>query len=517
MGNETSTQPAYSSKRIAKNTLILYIRMLFSMFLSFYTSRLVLEGLGIDDYGIYNVVGGVVAMFSFINGALATSTQRYLTYEIGQNNIENVKNVFTTSINIHIIIAVLVVVLSETLGLWFLYNKMTISAERLHAAFVVLQCSILSSAIMIITVPYNAIIVAYEKMRAFAYISILESVLRLCVAIILLIICDTDKLVLYSLMILCIQIIVRLIYGVYCKRTFRAITNYRFSINLKLFREMMVFSSWNFVGSMASIFMTQGLNILLNVFWGPAVNAARGIAVQVQSAVIQLASNFQTALNPQLIKCYAQNEIKLMHGLISRASRYSFCLLFCICLPIFFEAEFLLDVWLVEVPEHATVFLKLILCSAIFQSIANPLMTSAQATGHVKKYQLIVGGILTLTLPLAYIALKYGASPESVFIVEFVICIIAYIVRAVIVCPLIDLNMKEFFKDVVPKYLLIVLFSSIIPFILKSVLDVTVGHSIFICLVCVVSAVVSSYFIGFTSSERVLIINLIKSKIRTLK
>lgn len=517
MGNETSTQPVYSSKRIAKNTLILYIRMLFSMCLSFYTSRLVLEGLGIDDYGIYNVVGGIVAMFSFINGALATSTQRYLTYAIGQNNLGNAQNVFTTSINIHIIIAVLVVILSETLGLWFLYNKMTIPAERLHAAFVVLQCSILSSAIMIITVPYNAIIVAYEKMRAFAYISILESVLRLCVAIILLIICDTDKLVLYSLMILFIQIIIRFIYSVYCKKTFRQITQYRFSINLKLFREMIVFSSWNFVGSMASIFMTQGLNILLNVFWGPAINAARGIAVQVQSAVMQLASNFQTALNPQLIKCYAQNEIKLMHSLISRASRYSFCLLFCICLPIFFEAEFLLDIWLVEVPEHASIFLKLILCSAILQSIANPLMTSAQATGYVKKYQLIVGGILTLTLPLAYIVLKSGASPESVFIVEFGICMIAYIVRIIIVCPLINLNAVRFIKDVIPKYLLIVFFSSIVPFILKSVLNETSLHHIIICFACIMSAVVSSYFIGFTSNERLFIINLIKSKITTLK
>lgn len=503
---------SYNSKRIAKNTLILYIRMIFTMLISFYTSRLVLEGLGVEDYGIYNVVGGIVAMFSFINSALATSTQRYITYELGHGNADAIQNVFITSINIHFLIAAIVVILSETAGLWFLNEKMTIPETRLNAAFWVMQCSIISSAIMIITVPFNAIIIAYEKMSTFAYISITESLLRLIIAFVITLY-DGDRLILYCILILCVQALIRLIYSIYCKRNFNDITQYKIRFNIKLFREMLVFSSWNFIGSTASILMTQGLNILLNVFFCPAINAARGVAVQMQSAVAQLANNFQTALNPQIIKTYAANDLRAMHSLISRASRYSFCLLLCICLPIFLEADFALRIWLVEVPPHASAFLRLILCSTILQSVSNPLMTSAQATGHVKKYQLYVGGVLTLTLPIAYLVLNLGAAPEAVFIVEFAICLIAYFIRILIICPLVHLETGRFIKDTLPRYILIILFASAVPVTLKHFMDSCTSSSIIICLVSVICTVISSILIGFRKSERTAVFNYVKAKL----
>ena len=292
-----------NNKRIAKNTLLLYFRMLVTMAVSLYTSRVVLNILGVEDFGIYNVVGGIVAMFGFINGSMTSATQRYLTFELGQNNRAQLTKVFSTSLSIHGIISFLIIVLAETVGLWFLWNKMQIPADRMNAAFWVFQCSVAASVIMIMSVPYNAAIIAHERMSAFAYISIIEVSLKL------LIVCflryfHTDKLILYAVLIVIVQFLIRLCYSWYCNRHFNE-TKYRWSWDKGLFKEMTGFASWNMFGSLAAITFTQGLNLLLNMFFGPVVNAARGIAVQAQTAIGQFSSNFQTALNPQITKSYA--------------------------------------------------------------------------------------------------------------------------------------------------------------------------------------------------------------------
>ena len=345
-----------NNKRIAKNTIILYFRMIITMTVSLYTSRIVLKALGVEDYGIYNVVGGVISMFSILSGSLSAAISRFLTFEIGKRNFERVKIIFSTSINIQIILAFLIIILAEIIGVWFLNNKMVIPEGRLVAANWVLQCSIITFAINLISVPYNAIIVAYERMKAFAYVSIIEVILKLLIVYILLI-SRLDKLILYAILLLCISIIIRFIYGIYCKIHFKE-SNYSFVFDKELMRSMTGFAGWNFFGAGSHLLMTQGVNMLMNVFFGVAVNAARGIAVQVDGSVMSFVSNFTTALNPQITKSYASEEKGYMFSLMCAGAKYSFFLLLILSLPILFQTETILYIWLGQVPEYACNFIR---------------------------------------------------------------------------------------------------------------------------------------------------------------
>lgn len=499
------------NKRIAKNTIVLYIRMIFLMLINFYTSRLILSALGIEDYGIYNVVGGIVTMFSFLNSAMATGTQRYLTFELGKKNENQVNNVFVTSINIHFFIALIVILLAETVGLWFLNHKMVIPDNRMDAAMWVYQFSVISTAVMFVSVPYNALIIAHERMSVFAYISILEVVLKLLLVLFLFITHD-DRLILYGLFILCVQIVIRVVYGIYCKIHFHE-ARYVPRFEKRLFREMLSFSGWNLWGSTATVAMTQGLNILLNLFFGPSVNAARGVAAQVQSAVTQFSSNFQTAMTPQIIKSYASGDRTYMHSLIFRSSRFSFCLLLCICMPVFMETDMLLGIWLKEVPEYSAMFLRLILCASIIQSVSRSLMTSAQATGKVRLYQSVVGGVMVMVLPVAYVLLKFGGSPASVFIAEIAVCAVAFVIRLLIIRPMIGLSLRKFFTNVIVRCFLVTVFASISPVVFNICVKDSLLSSISVCLVAAVSAAVCSFFIGMTRHERFVVVNVLKTKL----
>lgn len=500
-----------NNKRIAKNTLILYVRMIFLMLISLYTSRMVLSALGIEDYGIYNVVGGVVALFSFINGAMTSGTQRYLTFELGRNDNVQLKKVFVTSINIHFFIAVLVIILAETIGLWLLSHKMIIPDTRIAAAMWVYQFSVISTAIMIICVPYNAVIIAHERMSVFAYISIFEALMKLAIVFVLYI-THGDRLIVYGAMILGVQLTMQVIYSTYCRKHFPE-TEYRFSFDRKLFREMLAFSGWNLWGSTAAVAMSQGLNILLNMFFGPAINAARGVATQVQSVITQFASNFQTALNPQIIKSYASHELEYMQGLVFRSSRFSFCLLLCISLPVFMETDMLLGLWLKEVPEYASSFLKLILCTSIIQSVSGPMMTSAQATGRVKVYQSVVGGILVMVLPTAYLVLKLGGNPLSVLITETSVCAIAFVVRLLIIHRIIGFSLKQFILDVILRCGLVTLTAIVIPLLLNRMLEESLGASLAVCAISVLTASAATLLIGMTRNERKTTIKAIRAKL----
>lgn len=490
-----------NNKRIAKNTLLLYFRMLFIMAINLYTSRIVLKILGIEDFGIYNAVGGIVAMFGFLTSAMSISTQRYITYELGRNNIKQLNKIFNTSITIHAVISVIILILAETIGLWFLYNKMTIPTERLNAAFWTYQASIASTIILIMSVPYNATIIAHEKMSAFAYISVLEVALKLSI-VYLLLIGNFDKLILYSILIFIVQFIIRIIYGQYCKKNFLE-TKIHLTKDKSLFKEMLSFASWNLWGNCAGIASTQGVNILLNIFFGPHINAARGIAVQVQSAVNQFASNFQTAINPQITKSYAQGDYNYMHNLIFSSSKFTFYLLLLLTLPLQIETKTILNFWLGTVPDYTEVFLRLILCVTIIDATANPLMISASATGKIKAYQSIVGSILFLIFPLSYLCLKLGANPESVFIIHLLICILAFIVRLFIVRSMIQLSLTEYVKKVILRIIFIAITATISTMGVKFFLnDNTFFNFIILCFSSTIIIIALSYSIGLENNEK---------------
>ena len=490
-----------ANKRIAKNTLVLYVRMLFTMGISLFTSRVILQTLGVEDYGISSVVGGVISMFTFINAAMVSSTQRYLNFELVRGDANQLRSVFSTSLQIHALIALVIIVLSETVGLWFLNEKLVIPEARMTAAMWVYQCSILSCAVSIMSTPYNAVIVAHEKMSAFAYISILDVSLKLLV-VYLLVVLPFDKLIILAILNLLVQLFIRYIYTLYCHRHFPE-SYFQFWFNKTLFKEMFGFAGWSFWGNLAAILYTQGLNMMLNIFFGPIVNAARGIAVQVQSAVQQFVGGFQTALNPQITKNYASNNLPQMHSLMFRSARFSFLLLFFLSLPVLMETNFILTLWLKTVPDDAVVFTQIMICISLIYTTANPCIIANQATGKVKIYQMVVGGILLLILPISYVVLKLGAPAYSVFIVHFCIESLAQFSRMYMLRNLIHLPLWQYMKNIYIPIVSTVAIAIILPLVVR--MQVAEGWLRFLAVgfTCVLSVGASSYFIGFTKQERV--------------
>ena len=490
-----------ANKRIAKNTLVLYVRMLFTMGISLFTSRVILQTLGVEDFGISSVVGGVISMFTFINAAMVSSTQRYLNFELVRGDANQLRSVFSTSLQIHALIALAIIVLSETVGLWFLNEKLVIPEARMNAAMWVYQCSILSCAVSIMSTPYNAVIVAHEKMSAFAYISILDVSLKLLV-VYLLVVLPFDKLIILAILNLLVQLFIRYIYTLYCHRHFPE-SYFQFRFNKTLFKEMFGFAGWSFWGNLAAILYTQGLNMMLNIFFGPIVNAARGIAVQVQSAVQQFVGGFQTALNPQITKNYASNNLSQMHSLMFRSARFSFLLLFFLSLPVLMETNFILTLWLKTVPEDAVIFTQIMICISLIYTTANPCIIANQATGKVKIYQMVVGGILLLILPISYVVLKLGAPAYSVFIVHFCIESLAQFSRMYMLRKLIHLPLWQYMKNIYIPIVSTVAIAIILPLVVR--MQVSEGWLRFLAVgfTCVLSVGASSYFIGFTKQERV--------------
>lgn len=489
-----------NNKRIAKNTMLLYFRMIFIMVISLFTSRINLQSLGVENFGIYNVVGGVVAMFSVFSGSLSVSISRFITYELGKGNQEKLKKVFSTAVSIQIFLAICIVILAEIIGIWFLNTKMNIPAERLNAANWVMHFSILAFAVNLISVPYNAAIIAHEKMSAFAYVSVFEVIAKLGITYYLFI-SPFDKLKTYAVLLFALSIVLRIIYGIYCKRNFQE-CSYKFIFDKGLIKQMTGFAGWSLFGLVAYSGYNYGLNILLNLFFGPVVNAARGIAFQVQNAVQGFCNNFQMALNPQIIKSYAQNDLKRMHQLIFASSKYAFFLLFFLSLPIIIEAPKILSVWLTEVPEHTVNFVRLILALITFDSLGSSISIAQQATGKIKKYQIWVGGIMLMIVPVAYVSLKMGARPESVYIVYFLACIVAHIVRMIIIRPMIKLSLQEYFHKVIFRLIIVAVCASILPIIAYKLLPVTLLSLFVVCLLCPITVTVSIYFLGLEQSER---------------
>lgn len=492
-----------NNKRIAKNTIILYVRMIFIVCIGLYTSRVILNALGAEDYGLYNVVGGFVAFFTFLNGAMTTSTQRFITFGLAQNDIEKQKTTFSTAIIIHLSLALIIVLLAETIGLWFVTHKLVIPASRFNAAIWVYHLSIISMFISIISIPYNALIIAHEKMSVFAYISMSDAVLKL-VIVFLLTITKFDRLILYAILLTCVAAIDRVIYGIYCNKSFEE-ANFKLVFDKRIFKDMTNIAGWSLFGNVAGVFYTQGLNVLLNIFFNPAVNAARGIAVNVQGILSGFISNFQMAVNPQITKSYASSDLGRMHELIFASSKFSFYLLLIIVVPIILEAPFILTLWLKTVPEHTISFLRLILVIMLTDTLANPLMISSQAVGKVKVYQSIVGCLLILILPIAYIFLKLGCPPESVFIIQFLMAILAQVARIIIVCRMIRLSILTYVRKILLPIVITLLALSFEILVIANIFH-SDAHMLNI-LIAIILTLMTVFFVGISKNERDLIFN----------
>lgn len=489
-----------NSKRIAKNTILLYGRMLLMMFVSLYTSRVVLNALGVEDYGIYNVVGGVVAMFSVVSGSLSAAISRFLTFELGKNDIAQLKRIFSTSVIIQFILALIVLVLIETVGLWFLNNKLVIPESRMVAANWVFQLSIITFVFGLMNVPYGAAIIAHEKMSAFAYLSILDATEKLLIAF-LVAWTSADKLILYAILMCFVSLLGIMIYRFYCKRKFEE-CSFQILWDKTVLKRMFGFAGWNFIGASSAILRDQGGNIIINMFCGPAVNAARGIALQVNGAVSGFATNFMTALNPQITKSYASGEQEYMMKLIFQGARLSFYMLLFLSVPIWANTHFILVTWLKIVPEHSVLFVQLILLYTMMEALSTPLITAMMATGEIKKYQIIVGGTQMLNLPLSYILLCLGAIPEMVLVVALVISQLCLAERLLLLRKMINLPSVEYLKKVYLNVLFVLLLSCIVPILLSYYLQETFLSFIIISFVSVLFTGLVIYFIGCQAKER---------------
>ena len=491
-----------NNKRIAKNTLMLYIRMILIMLVSLYTSRVILKALGVENFGLYNVIGGVVVLFTFINNAMVNSTQRFLNFEIGRNNHEEAQKVFSASLNIHFLIAGIFFLLAETVGLWFLNKYILIPDGRETAANWVYQFSIIVSMLNIIRSPYNAAIIAHEHMSFYAYVSVIEVMLKL--AIVYMVYLFADRLIAYAFLMMLVTLIVLGAYYVFCRKKYQ-ICRYRFEYDRKRYLALAGFSGWSLFGSFANIGASQGINIILNMFFGVAVNAAMGIANQVNAAVYQFVSNFQTAFNPQIIKSYAEGDRTYFISLIINTSRYSFLLLFLLALPIYICCPEILSIWLGTVPDYAVEFCRLMLLFLLIDAVQGPLWVSAQATGRIRNYQILMSALILLNLPITYVLLIFFKNPEIALIVRVAVNFVTAIVRVVYLNHLYNFPIGRYIKEVFIRCLMVLVISYPIPYLVHKAMGTTLIDTvmnIFIALACAVIVIAS---VGLQSKERVLI------------
>lgn len=452
-----------NNKRIAKNTLFLYFRMLLIMLVTLYTSRVVLQVLGIEDFGIYNVVGGFVSMLSFLNTSVANGFQRFFNLELGKERFDNVKRLFSVSLFIQIIISFFILILAETIGLWFLNVKMNIEPDRIVAANWVYQCSVLMLVVMMFRAPYDAIIIAYEKMSFYAYTSICEVICRLLLVYFLAIM-PYDSLKSYGVLMLVVTIVIFICYVFFVNNKFKSVS-LKPVFDMKLMKQMLGFSGWNLLGSLAHLMKSQGVNVLLNIFFGPAVNAARGISYQIQSGISMFVSNFQLAARPQMIKSYAVENLTNLMVLFYRISKFSFFLLWLLSLPLLLKMDFVLRLWLgTNIPSLSSKFAILALLISLVESFATPITTIVHATGRMRRFQIICSCIILCIVPVSYFVLNQNFLPESVMYVSLIIAILVHGVRMILLKGLIEFSIKRYIVKVLYPCIGIVIISLIFAF-----------------------------------------------------
>ena len=496
-----------SNKRIAKNTLLLYVRMFLMMLVGLYTSRVNLAALGVDNFGTYNVVGGFVAMFSIISTSLSGAISRFITYEIGRNDTARIKTIFSTSINIMILLSLVVVVVAELLGPWFIETKLDIPVGREVAAQWVFQFSVLSFVIGLVSVPYNAAIIAHEKMSAFAYISIFEALGKLAIAL-LIPFSPIDKLIFFAGLLCLIGLIVRIIYGSYCKRHFPE-CRYTFAFDKSIFKQMSGFAGWNFFNSTNYILNNQGVNMLLNAFFGVTVNAARGIAMSVDNVVNQFVGNFMTAINPQITKSYASGDFERMHKLVCCGARFSYYCMLLLALPLILEANQILNLWLVEVPPYTVSFVQLILVLSLCECIGRTGYTACMATGKLRRYSLVIGAIGALEFPLVWIAFSLGAAPQYAYYLYIFIKIAVLVARMYLMEQMVGLRVSMHIRQIFLPIILTTVVSLIIPTMLCRIMEPTMLRLTVVVIVSFASVGLGALYIGMSRGERDGIFNMV--------
>lgn len=498
-----------SNTRIAKNTLLLYFRSAIILLINLYTSRVVLEALGVNDYGIYNLVGGIVGMFSMIGSTLTAASQRFITFALGKGDFNHLKAIFSTCVTLHIILGIILIVVLEIVGLWMLKSELNIPVDRISVAKWVFQFSLFTFFINLISVPYNAVIIAHEKMSAFAYISVLDAVLKLGIAY-LLIIGDFDKLLVYSLLHFAVAFIIRVIYTLYSHRHFKETNNFCFRIEKTVFKDMFAFSSWNLIGSSALVLRNQGIDIILNIFFGVVVNAAKGLAYQIQGAVQLFISNFTTAINPQLTSAIAQKNYGRASSLILHGGRISFMMMMMVAVPFIMCADFILKIWLVNPPIYVVGFVRLTIIMLLCDTLSRLLKNGILAHGEIRNFQILAGGIKLLSLPITYLFLRLGGSPYTGFIVNIVIEFIALGLELYYIKAMIGFNVTRYIsKAVIPCWIAFVSALTIAYLFMAFISEKT----IYVVLVSILSSFCAVLFIA-ESKEIKLIINPIKAKLK---
>lgn len=446
-----------------KNTVILYLRMIFQMFVYLYTSRVVVSALGLVDYGIYDVVASFVIALSFLNNSMTTCTQRFITYALGKGDDKHLSMVFSHSVFIHFVLAFAIFVIGEIVGTWYINNYMVLPEGRLSDVMFLFHISLASSFITIVSVPYNASIIAHERMGTFALITIVDVLLKL-LATCSLFLFDSHRIRVYAVLLLVVALIVRVLYGIYCRLSFKTM-RLVWKFDNSILKDMLGFMGWNTIGNIAIVCNTQGLNLLLNLVGGPVVNAARGMAFQIQTATASFIASFQNAVNPQITKSWAQGKVQDMNALILRSSRISYMLILLFVIPLMLETRALIELWMPEVPSYAVDFTRLLLCVSVVDTVANPLMVGAAATGDIKKYQIVIGGCMLCTIPLAFYIVKLGAPPQGVFMVLIFTTIMAQIVRMWLCRALFCFSIREFMAKVL-KPVVVVTFVCLLPLVM---------------------------------------------------
>lgn len=501
-----------NNKRIAKNTFYLYFRTILIMVISLYISRVILEVLGVNNFGIYNVVGGVVSMFSVITGSLSASISRFITYELGKKEatIDRLTTLFSTSMRIQVILGGIIIVLGETVGLWFVNTQLNIPPERMEAALWVWHCALLSFFINLISVPYNASIIAHEHMNAYAIVSIVDAMLKLLICYMLFVF-GGDKLIIYAILHVLVALLIRIIYATYCHRHFEE-CHYKRVNDSRLMKNMMSFAGFSFLNNTANILNSQGLNILINIFFGVVLNAARGIATQVEGAILQLVNNFTLAVNPQITKSYAIGDKKRMFQLVCLGSKFAYFMLLFIAIPVFLETDYILKLWLKTVPDYTVVFLRLSIIGGMVKMLGNTGFTACMATGNIKNYSIWVTSVGILAFPLTWLAFHLGSPAEYAYYVFIVVYVVVEIVRLLLMKKMLDFPPIMFVKDVLFYIILVTPIAIIAPLSCVNLMDVGFTRLIVVTMVSVLSTAIIVYCLGLNRKERNYFISTIKTR-----
>lgn len=481
------------------------------MLINLYISRAILNTLGVKDYGIYNVVGGFVSMFSLLSGSMSNAIGRYITFELGRGDIEKLKRVFSASVTVQIILSCLIGILLEAIGIPFLNMKMQIPSDRMFAANIVLQCSILTFILNLISIPYNGCIIAHEHMAAFSYISIMDVLLKL-ISTLLLYINLPDKLIAYSIFIAISAVTIRMVYVIYCKKHFEE-CDYHFTLDKPLIKEMTSMASWNFLGSGGAVLNNQGVNVLINLFFGVTLNAARGISMQVNNAIQQFAGSFTTAINPQITKYYSSGNVEQMRLLLFKGIKYSYFLMFLIALPIFIESPIILKLWLKIVPDYTVAFVRLTILMSLTTVLSNLLFTVVMATGKIRTYQIVVGTLSISVFLFTYIAYKLGADVTITYVISLIVNIVILVARLIIVNRIVYIGIKDFINKVIFPVLGVSVLSVIPPSLLYLCFTTNISTALMVILTCPLSTIFFIILVGFSKSERKTITEIIKNKI----